>query len=64
MAETNDQVILVVDDNSDHRKGFRILLESGGYSRFECNSGKEALTALDKTNFDLMTLRIFLTNDL
>ena|ERR1700730_11237281 len=56
MAETKEQVILVVDDNSDHRKGFRILLESGGYTVVECNSGKEALTALDKTTFDLMTL--------
>jgi CheY-like chemotaxis protein len=56
MSEARKQVILVVDDNSDHRKGFRILLESGGYSVFECNSGKEALKALEKTNFDLMTL--------
>jgi CheY-like chemotaxis protein len=56
MAETKEQVILVVDDNSDHRKGFRILLENGGYSVVECNSGKEALTALETTNFDLMTL--------
>lgn len=56
MAETKDQAILVVDDNSDHRKGFRILLESGGYTVFECNSGKEALTAIDKTRFDLIIL--------
>src|ERR1700726_2799691 len=56
MADTKERVILVVDDNSDHRKGFRILLESGGYSVVECNSGKEALTALETTNFDLMTL--------
>jgi CheY-like chemotaxis protein len=56
MADTKEQVILVVDDNSDHRKGFRILLESGGYSVVECNSGKEALTALEKTKFDLMAL--------
>ena len=56
MAEIKERVILVVDDNSDHRKGFRVLLESGGYSVVECQSGKEALTALDKKNFDLMTL--------
>jgi two-component system chemotaxis response regulator CheY len=56
MVETKEQSILVVDDNSDHRKAFRILLETGGYSVVECNSGKEALTALEKTNFDLMTL--------
>jgi CheY-like chemotaxis protein len=56
MAETKDQVILIVDDNSDHRKGFRILLESGGYTVFECNSGKGALTALNKTNLDLTVL--------
>jgi two-component system chemotaxis response regulator CheY len=56
MAEAKEQIILVVDDNSDHRKGFRILLESGGYSVVECNSGKGALTELEKTHFDLMTL--------
>ena len=38
------------------RKGFRILLESGGYSVVECKSGKEALTAVEKKSFDLMTL--------
>jgi len=56
MVETKEQSILVVDDNSDHRKAFRIILERGGYSVVECNSGKEALTALEKTTFDLMTL--------
>jgi CheY-like chemotaxis protein len=56
MAEIKERVIFVVDDNSDHCKGFRILLESGGYSVVECKSGKEALTALEKKNFDLMTL--------
>jgi CheY-like chemotaxis protein len=56
MADTKQQVILIVDDNSDHRKGFRILLESGGYVVIECGSGKEALKALEKMNVDLMTL--------
>ena len=56
MVETKERVILVVDDNSDHRKGFRILLECGGYSVVECESGKEALAAVEKKNFDLMTL--------
>jgi CheY-like chemotaxis protein len=31
-------------------------LESGGYSVVECKSGKEALAALEKKSFDLMTL--------
>ena len=56
MAGTKERVILVVDDNPDHRKAFRIILESGGYSVVECESGKEALTALEKKNFDLMIL--------
>src|ERR1700730_6137457 len=56
LADIREQMILIVDDNSDHRKAFRILLESGGYSVVECNSGKEALTALEKTKFDLMAL--------
>jgi CheY-like chemotaxis protein len=56
MAETRERVILVVDDNSDHRKGFRILLERGGYFVVECSSGKEALKALETISVDLMTL--------
>jgi CheY-like chemotaxis protein len=56
MAEAKKQVILVIDDNSDDRKMFRILLESGGYSVVECSAGKEALKVLEMTNFDLMTL--------
>jgi CheY-like chemotaxis protein len=56
MAEAKERVILVVDDNSDHRKGFRILLESAGYFVTECNSGKEALAALETISVDLMTL--------
>ena len=56
MAGTKERVILVVDDNPDHRKAFRIILESGGYSVVECESGKEALTAIEKKTFDLMVL--------
>jgi len=56
MAEAKGRVILVVDDNPDHCKGFRVLLESGGYSVVECKSGKEALKAVETKTFDLMTL--------
>jgi CheY-like chemotaxis protein len=56
MVGTKERVILVVDDNPDHLKGFRVILESGGYSVVECKSGKEALTALGEKKFDLMTL--------
>jgi CheY-like chemotaxis protein len=56
MAETMDQSILVVDDNPDDRKLFRRMLENAGYSVVECSSGKEALTAVEKTRFALMTL--------
>ena len=56
MAETMDQSILVVDDNPDDRKLFRRMLENAGYSVVECSSGKEALTAVEKTSFQLMTL--------
>jgi CheY-like chemotaxis protein len=47
---------LVVDDNPDHRKIFRSRLESGGYSVVEVSSGREALAAIEKTRFALMTL--------
>jgi CheY-like chemotaxis protein len=56
MAETREQSILVVDDNPDDRKLFRRMLERGGYSVVESSTGKEALTAVEKTTFDLMTL--------
>jgi CheY-like chemotaxis protein len=56
MAETKEQSILVVDDNPDDRKLFRRMLENAGYSVVECSSGKEALTAVEKTKFALMTL--------
>jgi|HubBroStandDraft_4_1064222.scaffolds.fasta_scaffold1058481_2 CheY-like chemotaxis protein len=56
MAEVKERVILVVDDNADHRKAFRVLLESGGYFVTECSSGKEALKALETIGVDLMTL--------
>ena len=56
VAKTEEQSILVVDDNPDHRKMFRSRLESGGYSVVEASSGKEALAAVEKTRFALMTL--------
>src|SRR5580765_4366911 len=56
MADTKERVILVVDDNPDHRKALRIILESGGYSVVECESGKGALTAIEKKTFDLVVL--------
>jgi len=56
MTETKERVILVVDDNSDHRKALRIILESGGYSVVECESGKGALTAIETKTFDLVVL--------
>jgi CheY-like chemotaxis protein len=56
MAETKERVILVVEDNPDHRKAFRILLERDGYVAIECSSGREALKMLEKISVDLMTL--------
>ena len=56
MAETIDQSILVVDDNPDDRNLFKRMLEGAGYSVVESSSGREALTAVEKTRFDLMIL--------
>jgi CheY-like chemotaxis protein len=56
MAETREQSILVVDDNPDDRELFGRVLERGGYSVVERITGKEALTAVEKATFDLMTL--------
>ena len=56
MAVTKQRVILVVDDNPDHRKALRIILESGGYSVVECESGKGALAAIEEKTFDLVVL--------
>jgi CheY-like chemotaxis protein len=56
MAEAKERVILVVDDNPDHRKALRVLLESVGYLVIERSSGREALKELEKISVDLMTL--------
>src|ERR1700730_1003720 len=56
MAETKEQSILVVDDNPDDRKLFRRMLENAGYCVVEGSSGREALAAVEKTRFALMTL--------
>ena len=45
-----------MDDNSLDRALFRAILEGAGYSVVESSSGKEALTAVEKTSFELMTL--------
>ena len=56
MAQAKEQVILIVDDNLDDCKVFRMLLERGGYLVVQCNSGREALKALEKISVDLMLL--------
>jgi len=56
MAETREQSILVVDDNPLDRALFRAILEGAGYSVVENSSGREALAAVEKTSFQLMTL--------
>jgi CheY-like chemotaxis protein len=56
MGETREQSILVVDDNPLDRALFKAILEGAGYSVVENGSGKEALAAVEKTNFQLMTL--------
>ena len=56
MAETKEQSILVVDDNPEDRALFRTILERAGYFVLEGSSGKEALAAVEKARFELMTL--------
>jgi two-component system, OmpR family, response regulator VicR len=56
VAKTKVQCILVVDDNPDDRELFRRILEKDGYFVVECSSGKEALAAVEKVRFELMTL--------
>src|ERR1700730_17877950 len=62
VAEIEKQSILVVDDNPEHLKMFRIRLESGGYSVVEANSGREALAAISKTRFPLMILDLSMSD--
>jgi CheY-like chemotaxis protein len=56
VAKTKEQSILVVDDNPEDRALFRTILEKAGYFVLEGSSGKEALAAVEKARFELMTL--------
>ena len=56
MSETNQPIILVVDDDSRDRELFRVILEKAGYGVVEADSGREALNALMSTRVDLTIL--------
>jgi CheY-like chemotaxis protein len=50
--------ILVVDDNSLNRKVARATLKHLGYEADEATSGREALTALETKDFDLIFMDV------
>ncbi len=52
----NDIKILWVDDEIDLLKPHILFLEQKNYKVTTCNSGQEALTEIEKTNFDIVFL--------
>ncbi len=52
--------ILVVDDEEDIRKSFKIILEEEGYSVDTASTGQEAITKTEKTFYNLAILDIHL----
>jgi CheY-like chemotaxis protein len=56
VAQANQPIILVADDDPRDRELFRVILERGGYKVTEASSGREALEALMGTRVDLTIL--------
>ena len=56
MSETDQPMILVVDDDPRDRELFRAILEGAGYDVAEASSGHEALEALTNIRVDLTIL--------
>lgn len=52
--------ILVADDEQDIRELLRLYLEKDGYDVFEAKDGLEALSMLEKNEFDLVLLDIMM----
>ena len=50
------RTILVVDDDAQVRKLCRLTLEESGYLVSEATNGKNALAAIEQTDFDLIVL--------
>lgn len=50
--------ILLVDDNETSRKIMRVMLEHYGYQIEEAFNGREALTQLEKNDFDLVLMDV------
>jgi CheY-like chemotaxis protein len=60
MPHTATRQILIVDDERQDVALFRRILERGGYSVADCNSGKQAIQAIRDTAFDLVILDLSL----
>lgn len=52
--------ILVVEDDNDSRDALSFMLEGLGYLVLAFGSGKEALSAIEQTDFDLALLDIMM----
>lgn len=59
-VEGEKAVILIVDDNPEIREILTVLLTGEGYGVREAKNGADALTELEKRNFDLIVLDIMM----
>ena len=46
--------VLIVDDELEYREVFQMILDSKGFYTKSCSNGREALSLLEKTHFDLV----------
>jgi len=56
----NEMKLLVVDDEKNILKLYKVELEDEGYTVVTANSGKEALELFEKENPDIVTLDILM----
>lgn len=60
MSNTEEKLILIIDDDSDIRSSMRIMLESSGFSVGEASSGEEGLKIVQRTKPDAVIVDLMM----